>query len=317
MSIVKICKICYHKKAKYKMPLKGANMIEVIQDTLIDAIKLLPFLFITYLLMEYLEHKTGDKTKDIVKKSGKLGPLFGGILGVFPQCGFSAAAASLYAGRVITIGTLIAVFLSTSDEMLPILISEAVPVDLILKILGIKLLIGVVAGFIIDAVYRIILKNSRKNNKKNTDEEHTEEVIGHMCEHEHCDCEHGIFKSALKHTINILIFILVITFILNTLIHFIGEDNIANAISKVPFAGILVSALLGFIPNCAGSVIITELYLSNLISFGSMIAGLLVGSGIGILVLFKTNKHVKENLKISVLLYIIGIIAGLIIDLII
>jgi len=281
-------------------------MVEVIIDTLIDAIKLLPFLFITYLLMEYLEHKTGHKSKELVKKSGKLGPLFGGILGIFPQCGFSAAAASLYAGRVITMGTLIAVFLSTSDEMLPILISEAAPINLILKILGIKLVIGIIAGFIIDSVNLIIEKHS-KNKDQN---DRTEEVIGEMCKHEHCDCEHGIFKSALKHTINILIFILIITFILNTLIYFIGEEKISNAIATIPFAGILISALFGFIPNCAGSVIITELYLSNLISFGSMIAGLLVGSGIGILILFKTNKHIKENLKISVLLYIIGVISG-------
>ena len=285
-------------------------MLDVIKDTLFDAIKLLPFLFLAYLLMEYLEHKTGDKTKKIVQGSGKLGPLFGGILGIFPQCGFSAAAANLYAARIITIGTLIAVFLSTSDEMLPILISEAAPIDLILKILAIKLLIGVIAGFTIDVIHSII----NKKNKQENDE--TEEVIGHICEHDHCDCEHGIFKSALKHTINILVFIIIITFIINVLIYFIGEDNIANIIASVPFIGILVASLFGLIPNCAGSVIITELYLSNLISFGSMIAGLLVGSGIGILVLFKSNKHVKENIKITFILYLIAVICGIAIDLI-
>lgn len=285
-------------------------MIDVIKDTLFDAVKLLPFLFLAYLLMEYLEHKTGDKTKKIVQSSGKLGPLLGGILGIFPQCGFSAAAANLYAGRIITMGTLIAVFLSTSDEMLPILISEAAPIELILKILAIKLIIGVIAGFLIDVIHSIIIK---KNKQK---EDKTEEAIGHICENEHCDCEHGIFKSAFKHTINILVFIIIITFIINTLIYFIGEDNIANAIASVPFIGILVSSLLGLIPNCAGSVIITELYLSNLISFGSMIAGLLVGSGIGILVLFKSNKHIKDNIKIISILYLIGVISGIIIDLI-
>lgn len=284
-------------------------MIEIIKDTLIDALKILPFLFVTYLIMESLEHKTGNKTKQLVKKSGKLGPLFGSILGIFPQCGFSAVAASLYAGRVITLGTLIAVFLSTSDEMLPILISESAPIELIVKVLAIKLIIGIIAGFIVDILHMLIFKKLKK-------EENDEDAIEDMCEHEHCDCEHGIVKSAIKHTINILAFIIIITFLINMIIYFIGEDNISNAIAQVPIAGILVSALIGFIPNCAGSVIITELYLSNLISLGSMMAGLLVGSGIGILVLFRTNKNVKDNLKIMEILYVISIISGLIIDLI-
>lgn len=284
-------------------------MIEIIKETLIDALKILPFLFVTYLIMESLEHKTGNKTKQLVKKSGKLGPLFGSILGIFPQCGFSAVAASLYAGRVITLGTLIAVFLSTSDEMLPILISESAPIELIAKVLAIKLIIGIIAGFIVDILHMLIFKKLKK-------EENDEDAIEDMCEHEHCDCEHGIVKSAIKHTINILAFIIIITFLINMIIYFIGEDNISNAIAQVPIAGILVSALIGFIPNCAGSVIITELYLSNLISLGSMMAGLLVGSGIGILVLFRTNKNVKDNLKIMGILYVISIISGLIIDLI-
>ena len=280
-------------------------MIDVIKDTLFDSIKLLPFLFLAYLLMEYLEHKTGNKTKDIVKKSGKLGPLLGGIIGIFPQCGFSAAAANLYAGKIITMGTLIAVFLSTSDE---ILISEAAPASLILKVLAIKLVVGIIAGFIIDLVINAIGKTKKVE---------PEEAVGHMCEHDHCDCEHGIFKSALKHTINIFIFITIITFAINTLIHFIGEETIEKAIAGVPVLGILVSSIFGLIPNCAGSVIITELYLSNLISFGSMIAGLLVGSGIGILVLFKSNKNIKENFTITGLLMLVGIIVGLIIDFVI
>ncbi len=305
-------------------------MIEVIKDTLIDGIKIIPFLFLAFLLMEYLEHKTGNRTQEIVKKSGKLGPLFGGILGIFPQCGFSAAAANLYAGRIITLGTLIAVFLSTSDEMLPILISETAPISLILSILGIKLVIGVISGFVIDGACRCSFLKKKKTKKYanknieqansdtlNKNEEKMEEAIGHICHKEHCDCEHdGIFKSAIKHSINIFAFVLIITFIINCLIYFIGEENISNALTALPFVSVLVSALFGFIPNCAGSVIITELYLSNLISFGSMIAGLLVGSGIGILVLFRTNKNIKQNLTIAVTLYLIGIISGFAIDLI-
>ncbi len=283
-------------------------MIDIIKDTLIDGIKLLPFLFITYLIMEYIEHKTGNKAQNIVKKSGKCGPLFGGILGVFPQCGFSAAAANLYSARIISIGTLIAVFLSTSDEMLPILISESASVGLILQILAIKLVIGVVAGFAVDIITRFI------NKKK---EDNVVENVSHLCEHEHCDCEHGIFKSSLKHTLNIFLFIIIITFILNIGIHLIGEENISNFIARFPTVGILICALVGFIPNCASSVIITELYLTNLISMGAMISGLLVGSGIGLLVLFKSNKNLKENLKISGILYLIGIISGFIINLVI
>ena len=189
-------------------------MLEVIKDTLIDGVKLLPFLFIAYLIMEYLEHKTGKKTKNIIKKSGKLGPLWGGILGIFPQCGFSAAAANLYTGKIITLGTLIAVFLSTSDEMLPILISENTPIAIILQILGIKLLIGIIAGFIIDFVERIIKnRKSNKNNEKveknkNDVETEIKEEIGHVCEHEHCHCEkEGILKSSIKHTLSKFIWV--------------------------------------------------------------------------------------------------------------
>jgi len=285
-------------------------MLDVILDTLIDSIKLLPFLFITYLIMEYIEHKTGDKTKSIIKKSGKFGPLLGGILGIFPQCGFSAAAANLYAGRVITIGTLIAIFLSTSDEMLPVLISEAAPITVILKILVIKLLIGIIIGFIIDLIGQALKKKKQKK------EEIVEQEIGHICEHEHCHCEEGILKSSIKHTISIFIFIIIISFVINTIIYFIGEENLSNLILNKPIIGPLIAGLVGLIPNCAGSVILTQLYLEQVISFGSMIGGLLVGSGIGILILFRVNKNIKENLKILGLLYLIGTICGIIIDLI-
>lgn len=287
-------------------------MIHIIEHTLIEALRLLPFLFITYLIMEFLEHKTSNKTKDIIKKSGKFGPLLGGALGIFPQCGFSAAASNLYAGRIITVGTLIAIFLSTSDEMLPILISESAPIELIIKILLIKLAIGVIAGFSIDFVMKIV------NRKAKVQEKTVGEEIANICEHEHCHCEEGgILKSSIKHTINIFVFILIITLILNVLIYFIGEENISNLILNMPVVGPLIAGIVGLIPNCAGSVILTQLYLSNVISLGSMIGGLLVGSGIGILVLFRVNKNLKENLKILGILYAIGTICGIIIDLII
>ena len=288
-------------------------MLDVILDTLIDAVKILPFLFIAYLIMEYLEHKTGEKTKKIIKESGKLGPLLGGILGVFPQCGFSAAASNLYAGRLITVGTLIAVYLSTSDEMLPVLISEQAPLSLILKVLGIKLLIGILAGFMIDIIRIVFNKKNKVNNNEDVKEE-----IEHICEHEHCHCnEDGILKSSIKHTFSILLFIVLITLAVNILIDFIGEDNISSLVLNTPVIGPFISGIVGLIPNCAGSVILTQLYLKNVISIGSMIGGLLVGSGIGILVLFRVNKNVKENLKILGVLYLIGALSGVLLDIII
>ena len=284
-------------------------MLEIIKDTLIDSVKLLPFLFITYLIMEYIEHKMKHKSKEVIKKSGRFGPLLGSVLGIFPQCGFSVSATNLYAGRVITLGTLIAVYLSTSDEMLPIFISEAVSPIIILKILGIKLLIGMISGFIIDWVISVFNKNKEKQNDE-------EEVIGDICEEEHCHCnEKGILKSALSHTINIFLFIIIITFIINIAIYFIGEDTISNLLLNKPILGPIISALIGLIPNCAASVIITNMYLQKVISFGSMIAGLLTGAGVGLAVLFKTNYKIKENISIIALLYAIGVISGVIIDL--
>ena len=292
-------------------------MLEIIEETLIDAVKLLPFLFITYLIMEYIEHKMGHKTKSAIKKSGKWGPIIGSILGVFPQCGFSVSATNLYAGRVITLGTLIAVYLSTSDEMLPIFISEAVSPVIILKILGIKLIIGMIAGVILDLFVNLIIKNKNKKIVQQNEEDSEEDEIGHMCEEEHCHCnESGILKSAIHHTLSILVFIVLITFIINTVVYFVGEETIAGWILNKPVIGPVIASLIGLIPNCAASVIITNMYLENVISLGSMISGLLTGAGVGLAVLFKTNNRVKENMSIIILLYAIGVISGIMIDLI-
>ena len=292
-------------------------MLEIIEETLIDAVKLLPFLFITYLIMEYIEHKMGHKTKSAIKKSGKWGPIIGSILGVFPQCGFSVSATNLYAGRVITLGTLIAVYLSTSDEMLPIFISEAVSPVTILKILGIKLIIGMIAGVILDLFVNLIIKNKNKKIVQQNEEDSEEDEIGHMCEEEHCHCnESGILKSAIHHTLSILVFIVLITFIINTVVYFVGEETIAGWILNKPVIGPVIASLIGLIPNCAASVIITNMYLENVISLGSMISGLLTGAGVGLAVLFKTNSKIKENIRIIILLYAIGVISGIMIDLI-
>lgn len=281
------------------------GILHVLEHSFIDTLKLVPFLFLTYLLMEFIEHRTSDKVKKVIHKSGKLGPLFGGLLGAVPQCGFSASAAGLYAGRVISLGTLIAIFLSTSDEMLPILISKAVDVRVILQILGVKVIVGMIAGFLIDFVMH--------RGKKLQDEPMK---IHDMCEHGHCHCEKSIWKSALKHTLQIVFFLLIVNLVLNGAIEFVGEESLANLFFAKPVVGELLAGLVGLIPNCASSVVITQLYLENVIGYGAMMSGLLVGSGVGILVLFRANESVKENLKILALLYAIGVGCGMILGLI-
>jgi len=279
-------------------------MRELILDTLLDMARLLPFLFLTYLAMEAIEHRMGDRARAIVSKSGRFGPLLGGVLGVVPQCGFSAAASGLYAGRVITPGTLLAIYLSTSDEMLPILISEHAPASAILPILGLKIVIGIAAGFLIDLVWR-----------RRRPAEDGPQAICDLCGREHCHCgEHGIFRSALHHTVQVALFLLLITFGLNLALHFAGEGALETLLLNRPVAGVLLSALVGLIPNCAASVAITTLYLKGLMDFGAMIAGLLTSAGLGLLVLFRVNRHVRENLGIVALLYAVGAACGLLLE---
>lgn len=278
------------------------EFLHVLKHTLLDSIKILPFLLIAYLIMEYIEHKTTDKSRNVIKKSGKFGPFIGSVLGAFPQCGFSVTATNLYAGRVITLGTLFAVYLSTSDEMLPILLSEGVAGSLILKILGIKILIGIIAGVIID----LILNKFNKNKKE---ENHIESI----CEHDHCHCEESIWKSAIKHTINVFLFILIISLVLNITIEYVGEDKLLGIISNKPILSILIAGLIGLIPNCASSVVLTQLYLLSE-NLPAMIGGLLVNAGVGLLVLFKVNHNQKENIKIVVLLYAIGVISAIVLQ---
>lgn len=278
-------------------------MIDVLVDAISDSVKLLPFLWITYVIMEYLEHKTQDRTRRAIKKSGKYGPLIGSILGIFPQCGFSVSATNLYAARVITLGTLIAVYLSTSDEMLPIFLSEAVPISTIVSVLVIKLVVGMIAGFLIDFVMRL-----RKKEE--------EEKIIDLCEKEHCHCEHGLIKSALRHTFNIFFFILLINVLMNIVVYGIGEEHISEFLQNQPILGPVLAGLIGLIPNCVSSVILTQMYLENVISVATMISGLLVGAGVGLAVLFKMNQGIKRNLQIVALLYSISVVVGIIIELI-
>ncbi len=270
---------------------------EVILDTLIDGVKLLPFLFVAFLIIELLEHKLDSKK--IVSKSGKFGPFIGSILGAAPQCGFSVLGTNLYSTRIITLGTLISIYLSTSDEMLPIMISQNIDISIILKVIGIKVIVGMVFGFIID----LIIRKKEEINIKD------------CCEDEHCHCEKGIFLSTLHHTLSIFLFILIASLLINTILFFLGEDFLQRVFLKDSIFGPFISSLVGLIPNCASSVVITELYLNSALTFGSLMSGLLTGAGVGILVLFRTNKNIKENLLILLTIYGIGVIVGVLFDL--
>ncbi len=278
-------------------------MIDIILDTLIDSLKLLPFLFIAFLIIKLIEHKLNKQTKKIVSKSGKVGPLIGSLLGLFPQCGFSVMATNLYVTRIITLGTLISIYLATSDEMLPIMLSQKIAFIEIVKLLGIKFICGIIWGFIIDL---LLNKKSKKEN-----------INYEICDEDHCNChEEGVIKSTLIHTLKTLLFIMLVSFLLNILLHFIGEDNLSKLFLKNSIFGPFISSLIGLIPNCGSSIVITELYLNGAISLGSAMAGLLTGSGVALLVLFKENKDIKENVTILSLLYGLGVISGIIIELI-
>ncbi len=280
-------------------------MTDVILDALLDTLKLLPFLFITYLILEVIERKAEGGSLKLVRQSGAWGPVIGSALGLVPQCGFSASASNLYAQRLISAGTLLAVFLSTSDEMLPIMISSAAAPSLIVKVLATKLAAGLVVGLLVDKVFLFFKHDGETVN------------LHEICEQEHCHCEErGILVSSLLHTLQIASFILIIVFLLNAAIHYIGEDAFAGIILNKPIAGPMLAAVVGLIPNCASSIVITELFLSGSMSTGAMLSGLLAASGVGLLVLFRINKrHMSENLKLLCVLYIASVIIGVCFDL--
>ena len=302
----------------------------VLEHSIEDTLYLIPFLFVTYLAMEWLEHKAGDKAEEAVRRAGAAGPVVGALVGIVPQCGFSAAAATLWAGRVITLGTLFAVFLSTSDEMLPIFLAEQVAPMTILKIMGVKLIIGMVMGFVVDAAIRLARRDREKLR------------IHELCERDHCHCngdcetceqqpelaydfehdeahEHhheggSILRSALKHTVQVTVFIFVITLVLDGALELVGEDALAAFLGSNPVLSVLGSALVGLIPNCAASVVIAQLYVEGALGAGAMMAGLLVSAGVGLLVLFRTNRGLRQNLIVLAGLWATGVFWGLIIS---
>lgn len=273
-------------------------MIDILIDTIIDAIKLIPFIFIAFLLIELFEHRINKKSEKIIEKSKKVGPLFGSILGIIPQCGFSVFATNLYITRIISLGTLISIYLATSDEMLIIMISEQVEMSLIFKVLFTKLIIGMIFGFIIDFIIR---KEHIKEKKENYE----------ICNDSHCHCDtDGVVVASLKHTLKIIMFIFIITFLVNIMMEYLGNDFITKLFLKDNILSSFITSLIGLIPSCGSSVILTELYIKGAIEFSSMIGGTLTNSGVALLVLFRNNKNMKENLFILLLLYIIGVISG-------
>lgn len=275
-------------------------LIHALEHTALDCIKLLPFLFAAYLLIEFIEHKAEERTVALVNRAGRWGPVMGSLLGVIPQCGFSTATANLYAGGVISRGTLLAVFLSTSDEMLPILLSSSAPIGFILKILGFKVLAGILAGVIVDTVTLHLGFHRHRH-------------IHDLCEQDDCKCEDGsILKSALIHTGKIFLFLFVVMFFIELAVELVGTERLAGFILNRPVIGEFLAGLIGLIPNCAASVVLTTLFMQGGMSAGAMLSGLLVGSGVGLLVLLRMNRDLRDNLITLGLLYAFGVGFGLI-----
>ena len=283
-----------------------AVFMESLMDTIKDTVTLIPFLFITYLVMEWLERKTEDQSVALLSRIGKFSHVLGAGIGLIPQCGFSAGAASLYSGGVITAGTLIAVFLSTSDEMIPIFLSSSVAPATIGKILAAKFFIALISGIAVDAASHVIRYGF-----------HADKHIHDLCERDHCGCEDeegSIIHSALVHTLKITSFIFIVSLALSLTLGFAGEETVASILTSVPLLATILTGVIGLIPNCAASVVITQLYLGGLLTCGQLMSGLLVGAGVGLLVLFRSNNHYKENVAITATLLGLGICWGILID---
>lgn len=357
-------------------------LIDILLDAGKDTLSLVPFLLVTYLALETLEHVAGNRVNGAIKRAGAAGPVVGSLLGMVPQCGFSAMAATLYAGRVVTLGTLVAVFLSTSDEVLPLLLAEQVPVQTMAMLLASKALIALVTGFIVDAAIRGLRRNARAHaairrtvlgtaaNPAHVNcahDDHTggdiiDEVaeagvsadhIHELCERDHCGCdedededehEHGhghdhghedehehhdghghshshegapllsIIRSAISHTVQVSVFIFLVTLILVAVLETFGESAIEQFLRGNETLAVLGSALVGLIPNCSASVVITQLYLEGALQLAPMLAGTLISAGVGYLVLFRTNRSARENVLFLIMMYVIGAGWGLILS---
>lgn len=353
-------------------------LLHFIEHALEDTLVLVPFLFVTYIALEALEHAAGARANAVVRRAGAAGPVAGALLGVVPQCGFSAMAATLYAGRVVTLGTLVAVFLSTSDEMLPMLVAERVDAGLLFRVLGLKVLAALITGVLADLAIRALRKNARVHAflrrtvfsvrrdgmeadvvDQMAEGGETAEHICRLCEQDHCGCghdhvhvhgdehghergyEHGhedadghvagcdhdhghghaggrfgivgsILMSAVSHTVQVSLFIFLVTFALVLVLETVGEDALAAFLSGNQLLAVFASALVGLVPNCSASVVITQLYLEGVLGFAPLMAGLLTSAGVGYLVLFRTNRHPRENAVIVVGLFLVACVWGLV-----
>ncbi|HIZ18117.1 MAG TPA: arsenic efflux protein [Candidatus Olsenella stercoravium] len=287
-------------------------VLHVLEHSVLDTLALVPLLFVTYLVMEAIEHSASAHVRAAVERSGKAGPVVGALLGALPQCGFSAMAATLYAGRVVTVGTLVAVVLSTSDEMVPVFLAHQEPLGRLATIMGVKIAIGLAVGLVVDALLRLWHRAGDGHLH-----------IHELCEREHCHCddghdghEHGhgrwaIVRSALVHTVQVTLFILAVTFVFGLVIEYVGQDALGELLANHPVRATFVAALVGLIPNCGASVAITELYLDGVLSAGPMLAGLLASGGVGLLVLWRTNADARQNAAITAFVYSIAVVAGL------
>lgn len=299
-------------------------VLDVVIDALKDTVELIPFLFATYVVISLLDLFASDKTTAAIQRAGHAGPLIGGVLGVVPQCGFSAMGASLYADRIVSLGTFVAVILSTSDEMLPLLLAEHVEVGLLARILVTKAVLGVILGFAIDLVLRAVLGRTSLAGVDESDagEEQDEDVEFDPSAYS-CDCGCGepltrgqtawwvVVNSAYR-TFQVVVFIFVVSVLLNALIALVGEDALASFLSGNAVVATLVSGLVGLVPNCAASVVLTQLYIDGVLGFAPMIAGTLVAGGAGYLVLFRMNGNMRENAAIVGIVYALGVCAGLV-----
>lgn len=288
-------------------------IVDVIVDSVLDTLELVPLLFVTYLAMEAIEHSASSRARAVVERSGAAGPVIGALLGALPQCGFSAMAATLFAGRVVSAGTLVAVVLSTSDEMVPVFLAHQEPLGRLLAIMGIKVVVGLAVGLIVDAVLRA---------RHRAGDGHIH--IHELCEREHCHCddehdhEHGsrlwaIVRSALVHTVQVTLFILLLTFAFGLVIEFVGQDALAQLLANHPVRATFLAALVGLIPNCGASVAICELFLDGVLATGPMLAGLLASGGVGLLVLWRTNANVRQNATVTLLVYLVAVVTGLLV----
>lgn len=349
-------------------------LLHFFEHALEDTLALVPFLFVTYIALEALEHAAGARANAVVRRAGAAGPVVGALLGVVPQCGFSAMAATLYAGRVVTLGTLVAVFLSTSDEMLPMLVAEQVEAGLLFRVLGLKVLVALITGVVADLAIRALRRNARVHAflrrtvlsvrrdgmeadvvDQMAEGGETAEHICRLCEQDHCGCghrhvhahggEHGhehadghvsgcdhdhghghdhghaggrfgivgsIVMSAVSHTVQVSLFIFLVTFALVLVLETVGEDAMAAFLSGNRLLAVFASALVGLVPNCSASVVITQLYLEGVLGFAPLMAGLLASAGVGCLVLFRTNRHPRENTVIVAGLFLVACVWGLV-----